>query len=84
MRYEYECIQCHKIYEKNHSIKETPQYICNECKSSLKRNITNANFVLKGWGWSGKDSKRSKDITKRNVEKRKKAKEQQREGRKFY
>lgn len=83
MRYEYECSQCHKIYEKNHSIKENPQYICDKCNGQLKRNVTNANFILKGWGWSGKDSKRSKDIAETNANKRRKAKEQQKEGRSF-
>ncbi len=85
MRYEYECANCGTIYEKNHSIKENPEYFCDQCNNKLKRNISNnSNIIFKGWGWNDKSVKRKKSFIEKNAKLRRKARQEKKDGRKFF
>lgn len=51
--YTYECSECKNIIEYEQSIKDDPKKDCPNCgKPTLKRQITNGNFILKGDGWA--------------------------------
>lgn len=51
--YTYECKKCNLIVEYEQSIKDDPKTTCPLCnKETLKRLITNGNFILKGDGWA--------------------------------
>ena len=56
-RYDYECEPCEIRHEVIHSIKEDPEIKC-ECGSAMQRIISGGGgFVLKGWGWAGKNTR---------------------------
>ena len=40
MRYEYVCDSCNLVYEKEHSMKDSPKYTCTHCQTKLRKNIT--------------------------------------------
>lgn len=53
MTYTYECTTCKNEFEIEQSIKATPMTTCPSCSNdTLKRLITNGNFVLKGDCWA--------------------------------
>lgn len=49
--YEYECMECHKIYEIIQKFSEEPLKNCPECGGELKKLISQSSFILKGSGW---------------------------------
>ncbi|MDI1472567.1 MAG: zinc ribbon domain-containing protein [Thermodesulfovibrio sp.] len=49
--YEYECMECHKIYEFIQKFSEEPLKNCPECGGELKKLISQSSFILKGSGW---------------------------------
>jgi putative FmdB family regulatory protein len=49
--YEYECMECHKIYEIIQKFSEEPLRNCPECGGELKKLISQSSFILKGSGW---------------------------------
>jgi len=48
--YEYECMECHKIYEIIQKFSEEPLKNCPECGGELKKLISQSYFILKGSG----------------------------------
>ena len=53
MTYVYYCKECGKEIEVNHSIKESPTIICDECKNAMNIKVTGGHgFILKGIGWA--------------------------------
>ncbi|MFA5999553.1 MAG: zinc ribbon domain-containing protein [Candidatus Paceibacterota bacterium] len=73
--YEYFCPKCDNEIEIEHSIKESVTPICDKCKTEMKRNISGGTgFVLKDFGWPGKDikEKRDKGLHSLEMEKRQK------------
>lgn len=55
-RYTYECEVCGLLHEKQHSVHETPEYLCDVCQHAappLKRVILRAPAAqFKGVGWA--------------------------------
>ncbi len=49
--YEYLCEACGHTFEANQRITDEPLKNCPECDGSVKRLISNGNFILKGSGW---------------------------------
>ena len=75
MIYEYVCDKCKLIYEKKHSMKDSPEFFCDKCKKKLRRLITGGvGFILKGAGFYRVDYKKSKEynqpMTKKEREKK--------------
>lgn len=59
MRYDYCCAECGKIEEKWHSIKEDPEYFCEDHDEPvlMKRVITGgAGTIYRGQGWASKNN----------------------------
>ena len=51
--YEYECADCHHLWEEFQGIKDEPVKECPKCKEAkARRLISGASFVLKGNGWA--------------------------------
>lgn len=66
--YDYKCTNCDNIQEEIHSITLDPEIKCNECKSLCKKMMPNdVQFILKGSGWSSKEMRLKKDMTKKNT-----------------
>ncbi len=55
--YEYECLDCGKVFEIFQKISEEPLKECRECKGHLNRLISQCSFQLKGTGWYVTDYK---------------------------
>ncbi len=55
--YEYECLDCGKVFEIFQKISEEPLKECKECKGRLNRLISQCSFQLKGTGWYVTDYK---------------------------
>ena len=49
--YEYECNECHKVYEVQQKIADKPLTTCPECEGGLKKIMSMSSFQLKGGGW---------------------------------
>ncbi len=49
--YEYECSECHNIFEITQSMSDAPLTICSTCSGPLKKLISRSAFHLKGGGW---------------------------------
>jgi len=49
--YEYECSDCHKIFEVQQKLSEAPLSVCPECDGSVKKLMSMSSFRLKGGGW---------------------------------
>lgn len=64
--YEYLCESCGYEFEKEQRITESPIEECPECKGSVKRLISNGNFILKGGGWYVTDYARNSSPSKNN------------------
>jgi putative FmdB family regulatory protein len=49
--YEYECNECHKVFEVQQKIADDPLTSCPECDGELKKLMSMSSFQLKGGGW---------------------------------
>lgn len=49
--YEYECQQCHRVFEIRQRITEPPLERCDSCGGTVRRLLSPAPFILKGEGW---------------------------------
>ena len=49
--YEYRCHDCNEIFEYMQSISEPHKTICEKCRGTLERIISQSAFHLKGGGW---------------------------------
>ncbi|HSO09713.1 MAG TPA: zinc ribbon domain-containing protein, partial [Desulfoprunum sp.] len=49
--YEYECSDCHKIFEVQQKLSDAPLSVCPECDGSVKKLMSMSSFRLKGGGW---------------------------------
>jgi len=58
-KYDYKCSDCGNEQEESHGMNDLPSIECAECgQKDLRKMIPKSlNFVLKGAGWSGKNSK---------------------------
>ncbi len=57
--YEYECLDCGKVFEIFQKISDEPLKECRECKGRVNRLISLCSFQLKGTGWYVTDYKSS-------------------------
>lgn len=69
--YEYQCGQCHRVFEVRQRITEDPLTRCEACGGPLRRLLSPAPFILKGEGWY---------VTDYPSEARKKAREAEKSG----
>jgi putative FmdB family regulatory protein len=49
--YEYQCDQCHRVFEVRQRITEAPLSRCEACGGPVRRLLSPAPFILKGGGW---------------------------------
>jgi len=49
--YEYQCDQCHRVFEVWQRITAEPLARCETCGGPLRRLLSPAPFILKGEGW---------------------------------
>jgi putative FmdB family regulatory protein len=49
--YEYECQECHKVFEVQQKIADEPLSNCPECQAPVKKLMSMSSFQLKGGGW---------------------------------
>ena len=49
--YEYECSDCHKVFEVQQKLSDAPLSVCPECDGSVKKLMSMSSFRLKGGGW---------------------------------
>lgn len=69
MRYDYRCPDCDFEEEKNHSIKESPLFLCPECKVPMERKIgAGAHTILLRGSFPSKDLKEKNYRKKRSQE----------------
>lgn len=50
--YEYQCVDCEKVFEKIQKFSDKPLTECEECGGELKKLISAGAFHLKGRGWA--------------------------------
>ncbi len=55
--YEYQCLDCGKLFEIFQKISDEPLKECRECHGHLNRLISMCSFQLKGTGWYVTDYK---------------------------
>ena len=49
--YEYECLECKRVFEIRQRISEPPLTKCDACGGPVRRLLSAAPFILKGEGW---------------------------------
>ena len=49
--YEYQCVECNKVFEALQKISEDPLTECRFCKGKVEQLISQTSFQLKGGGW---------------------------------
>jgi putative FmdB family regulatory protein len=49
--YEYECNDCHKVFEIQQKMSDAPLTVCPECEGAVKKLMSMSSFQLKGGGW---------------------------------
>ena len=49
--YEYQCVECHKIFEAFQKINDDPLTECKFCKGRVEHVISKTSFQFKGGGW---------------------------------
>jgi putative FmdB family regulatory protein len=49
--YEYECSDCHKVFEVQQKLSDAPLSVCPECDGSVRKLMSMSSFQLKGGGW---------------------------------
>jgi putative FmdB family regulatory protein len=49
--YEYECLECKRVFEIRQRISEPPLTKCDACNGPVRRLLSAAPFILKGEGW---------------------------------
>lgn len=60
--YSYECLNCKKIEDHFHGIKEDKVILCSKCNHKMVRLISGGSGVIfKGDGWTPKHHKRSRE-----------------------
>ncbi len=77
--YEYECLDCGKVFEIFQKISEEPLKECRECKGHLNRLISQCSFQLKGTGWYVTDYKSAASSARGNGGKQGEKKEEKSE-----
>lgn len=67
MIFEYFCEKCQNVLEKDFRVGQADKFlICENCSSKCERHYSDANFILKGGGWTGKTSKMNREQTLKN------------------
>jgi putative FmdB family regulatory protein len=56
--YEYECHQCHKVFEVMQKFSDEPLKECEICQGPVKKLMSLSGFALKGSGWYTTDYKK--------------------------
>lgn len=74
--YEYQCLDCGKLFEILQKISDEPLRTCSHCSGRLNRLISNCSFQLKGSGWYVTDYKTPADAARGNGTKRSDVKEE--------
>jgi putative FmdB family regulatory protein len=77
--YEYECLDCGKVFEIFQKISEEPLKECRVCKGRLNRLISQCSFQLKGTGWYVTDYKSAASSARGNGGKQSEKKEEKSE-----
>lgn len=81
--YEYQCMECGKIFEVLHRMDEHYEARCPKCQGEAKRILSPSNFILKGSGFYVNDypseSRKKAGSSKKQPEKPTPAKEQKAE-----
>ncbi len=49
--YEYECLECKRVFEIRQRISEPALKVCDVCGGEVRRLLSAAPFILKGAGW---------------------------------
>jgi len=49
--YEYECLECKRVFEIRQRISEPALKVCDVCGGEVRRLLSAAPFILKGGGW---------------------------------
>jgi putative FmdB family regulatory protein len=49
--YEYECLECKRVFEIRQRISEPALKVCDVCGGEVRRLLSAAPFILKGEGW---------------------------------
>lgn len=52
--YDYKCSECHIIYAVEHSVNETPDIKCGNCKAAMRKIFALGGITFKGEGWGHK------------------------------
>lgn len=55
MRYVYYCPVCDAETEVDHKMFEAPEVRCADCGSTMEKKICCTTYILKGFGWCGKN-----------------------------
>lgn len=69
--YEYECVDCGKIFETMQKITEEPLDTCPSCSGKLRKLVSNCSFQLKGSGWYLTDYARKSEKKEEKKEEKK-------------
>lgn len=56
--YDYKCLKCGSLEEKEHSINESPIYTCGVCGYSLKKAFAATRTIFRGGGFYTTDKGR--------------------------
>ena len=56
--YEYECSECHCLFERKQRFEEEPVAICPECQGKARRVIHSVPVIFKGSGFYITDSRK--------------------------
>ena len=67
--YEYECGDCHFLFEKKQRFDEEPVSICPNCQGKSRRVIHSVPIIFKGSGFYITDSRKGSGIEKAEGEK---------------
>lgn len=62
--YRYKCKDCGEEFTVMHSMKETPEVVCEECGAESEKIIGNVGIAFKGSGYYVNDSKKSDNKAK--------------------
>ena len=57
--YEYECKQCHHVFERFQRFSDAPVTECPECTGTVRKVLQPVGIVFKGSGWYKNDSRPS-------------------------
>jgi len=49
--YDYKCPECHVIHTVEHSVNDTPDITCGNCKATMRKLFGIGGIAFKGEGW---------------------------------